>query len=270
MDTMPSPAIRLEPTEIANDTFVVHAHRTDGALVVPVNSLVIRSLQPVVVDTGMAQHRDQYLDDVFGLVDADDLAWVIVSHDDPDHTGNVNELMSAAPNATLVIDWLMRLRMGPLLDVPGHRQRWVRDGDRIDVGDRTLSTVRPHVFDLPDTRGVFDPTTGVYWSADAFGTVLREPLPEVGGLAHDEWCDGMVTFDRHTAPWLGVVDARRFHAGVDAIDGLGATAIAGAHTPVITRHHVDAAVCAARSSIDDASRGVDEVAVGRIRQLLST
>jgi hypothetical protein len=107
----------------------------------------------VVVDTGMAENRDQFLADVFGLVEPQDIRWVFISHDDVDHTGNVNALMDAAPNATLVVNWFMTKRMGATLEVPPTRQRWIGDGDVLDVGDRTLHAVRPPIFDSPRPAG---------------------------------------------------------------------------------------------------------------------
>ena len=75
------------------------------------------------MDTGATEHRAQFLDDVFALVEPEDIRWVFISHDDVDHTGNVNALMEAAPNATLVIDWFMQERMGASLEVPATRWR---------------------------------------------------------------------------------------------------------------------------------------------------
>src|SRR5262245_15791852 len=94
---------RLEPTRIAPETFIIHNHEGEGVApaILPVNSLVIRGREPVVVDTGFAHVRDEFLDDVFSVVEPNDIRWVFISHDDVDHTGNVNALMEAAPNATL-------------------------------------------------------------------------------------------------------------------------------------------------------------------------
>ena len=147
--------------------------------------MVIRGAEPVVVDTGMAENREQYLADVFSLVEPEDIRWVFISHDDVDHTGNLNALMELAPNATLVVNWFMAERMGASLEVPPTRQRWVGDGERIDVGDRTLLAVRPPIFDSPTTRGLFDPTTGVYWASDSFATPMLQPVTNVAELDQD-------------------------------------------------------------------------------------
>jgi flavorubredoxin len=104
---------RFAPTEIAPETFLIHDHQGEGEgpVAVALNSMVIRAAEPVVVDTGMAENREQYLADVFSLVEPQDIRWVCISHDDVDHTGNVNALMAAAPNATLVINWFAAERM---------------------------------------------------------------------------------------------------------------------------------------------------------------
>lgn len=246
----PTTKTRFEPTRIAPETFLIHDHQGEGEapVAVALNSLVIRAAEPVVVDTGMAENREQYLTDVFGLVEPEDVRWVFISHDDVDHTGNVNELMAACPNATLVVNWFTVERMGGSLTVPPQRWRWVGDGETLDVGDRTLHAVRPPIFDSPTTRGLFDPTTGVYWSSDAFGTPMPAPVRDVAALDEQFWLDGIATFDNYVSAWLPLVDGSRFQHTVDRIEALGATTIAGCHTPVIGPSHVACAIAATRRS----------------------
>lgn len=241
---------RFAPTRIAPDTFVIHDHAGEGhaPVLVPLNSMVIRSAQPVVVDTGMAENRDQFLADVFSLVDPLDIRWVFISHDDVDHTGNLNALMEAAPNAVAIVNWFMAERMGASLDVSPLRQRWVGDGERIDVGDRTLVTVRPPVYDSPTTRGLFDPTTGVYWGSDAFATPMLAPSRDVAELDPQFWDEGMLMFNTYVSPWLDLVDEAKYQASVDRVAELGASVIAGCHTPTISRGLVDRAIDATRRS----------------------
>jgi flavorubredoxin len=239
---------RFVPTEIAPETFLIHDHHGEGEAPVSValNSLVIRAAEPVVVDTGMQENRDLFLADVFGLVDPEDIRWVFVSHDDVDHTGNVNALMAAAPNATLLVNWFMVERMGASLDVPLTRQRWIGDGEALDVGDRRLFAVRPPVFDAPTTRGVYDPVTGVYWASDSFAAPMPIPVRDAGDIDHDAWVGGLHTFARYVSPWLTLVDDARYQATVDRIAALRPTVIAGCHTPAITGDRIAAAIAATR------------------------
>ena len=89
----------LEPTLIAPETFLIHDHEGEGTEPVAsaLNRLVIRGAEPVVVDTGMVENRDQYPADVFSLVEPEDVRWLVISHDDVDHTGNLNALMERPP-----------------------------------------------------------------------------------------------------------------------------------------------------------------------------
>lgn len=235
---------RLEPTVIAPETFLIHNHQGEGTAPVSValNSLVIRAEQPVIVDTGVAENRDQYLADVFSIVEPADVRWVFISHDDVDHTGAVNELMAVCPNATLVINWFMVERMGESLTVPPQRWRWIDDDEAFDVGDRVLRAVRPPIFDAPTTRGLFDPTTGVYWAADAFAAPMFAPIRDVAELDHDFWTDGIAMFGQYVSAWLPLVDLGRYQATVDRVDALRPTVIAGCHTPAITGARVADAI----------------------------
>ncbi len=240
----------MAPPEIASDTFLIHDHNGEGhaPIMVPLNSMVIRGAEPLVVDTGMAENRDQFLADVFSLVEPEDIRWLFISHDDVDHTGNVNALMEAAPNATLIVTNFMVERMGASLDVSPLRQRWVGDGQVIDVGDRKLLTVRPPIFDSPTTRGLFDTTTGVYWASDSFATPMVELVRNVADIDHDVWAEGMTAFSQYVSPWITMADPAKFQATVDRIEALGASVIVGCHTPVISRPLVDDAITITRQA----------------------
>ncbi len=235
---------RLEPTRVADETFVIHNHQGEGTgpVCVPLNTMLIRGAEPVVVDTGVSEHAEQYFEDLFGLVDPEDVRWVFISHDDIDHTGNVNELMAACPNATLIINWFMVERLGESLEVPPIRWRWIGDGESFDAGDRTLHAVRPPVFDAPTTRGLFDPTTGVYWGSDSFATPMPTPVSDVAELDPELWTEGIATFSQYVSPWLKLVDEARYQATVSRVEALGPSVLAACHTPAVTGAHVATAL----------------------------
>jgi flavorubredoxin len=230
-----APTIRVEPEEIAEDTFLIHQVQaaTGAPLFVYINSMVIRGEQPVIVDTGTPANRKQALDDIFSLVEPDDVRWVYLSHDDVDHTGNLDELLSACPNATLVCTWPMVERHTNCFDFPLPRCRWVLDGESFDVGDRVLQCVRPPVYDSPTTRGLFDPMTGVYWAVDTMATPLPDPGTQVADLDDEFWDYGLALFAHAgVSPWLAMVDPDRFAASVDRVQSLPITTLAACHTPV--------------------------------------
>jgi flavorubredoxin len=157
-----------------------------------------------------------------------------LSHDDVDHTGNLDQVMVACPNAKLVCNWAMVERHTNCFDFPLERCQWVMDGESLDIGDRTLQALRPPVYDSPTTRGLFDPKTGVYWAVDTFATPLPDPEMGVGDLEPDFWRDAMALFALGAvSPWLSMVDEGKYGRYVDRIQNLAITAVASCHSPVI-------------------------------------
>src|SRR5580692_2031420 len=98
-----APTIHVPPTQIAADTYVIHQVQPalGQPLFVYLNSMVILGDEPIIVDTGTPANRTQWLSDAFSLVDPQDVRWVFLSHDDVDHSGNLDEVMTACPNAKL-------------------------------------------------------------------------------------------------------------------------------------------------------------------------
>jgi flavorubredoxin len=237
-----APTIHVPPSRIARDTYLIH--QVQPALgerqFVSLDSMVILGREPVVVDTGTPANRARWLDDVFGLVDPEDVRWIFLSHDDVDHAGNLDDALAACPNAQLVCDWAMVERHTNCFDFPLERCRWVSHGESFDAGDRTLHALRPPVFDSPTTRGLFDPRTGVYWAADAFATPVPDPGAGIADLDAETWSHGLRLFALGAvSPWLTMLDPAKFDRSVGEIQRLGITTIASCHSPVIEKPFIE-------------------------------
>jgi flavorubredoxin len=239
-----APKINVPPTKVAPDTFVIHQvqEALGQPLYVYINSMVIRGKEPMIVDTGTPANRKQWLEDVFELVDPNDVRWIFLSHDDVDHSGNLDEALSVCPNATLVCNWAIVERHTNCFDFPLDRCRWIVDGESLDIGDRTLRALRPPVFDSPTTRGLYDPKTKVYWAVDTFATPLPDFKMGISDLDKDFWNEGMWLFALGAvSPWLTMLDLDKWHAYVDRTQKLDITTIASCHSPVIEGEFIERA-----------------------------
>lgn len=241
--SLSAPTHHEAPTEVAPGTYVVHEvqHALGPPLSVYINSMVVKASEPVLVDTGSARNRAAWLEDTFALVDPRDVGWIVISHEDPDHVGNLAEAMELCPNATLVCSWALVERFTNAYEFPLPRCRWADDGTSFDAGDRTLALVRPPVYDSPTTRGLLDTSTGVYWAADAFATPVPGGAGTTGLVADladlDEqfWRDGMTMYALNAlSPWLRLVDPGVFAAEVARVQDLGMTTVVSGHSPAIS------------------------------------
>jgi flavorubredoxin len=205
------------------------------------NSAVIRAAEPVLVDTGTAVNRTAWLAQVGAVVDPADIRWIFVSHDDPDHVGNLALMLELCPRATILTTWFAvgRMALEQGITLPMDRVRFVNDGEPVDVGDRTLRAVLPPVYDNPTTRGLFDPLTGFYWAGDCFGAPVSEFIVEAEDVPGADWREGFLDMQRMLSPWHTLLDHHRYGAAVDRVEGLSITAAAGAHGPVVRGPRLD-------------------------------
>lgn len=253
METAPAPAAtppRHRPVEIAPETWVIQATVGEGVApqAIHMNSMVIRGAEPVVVDTGCPIHRDQYLEDLFSIVEPEDVRWVFISHDDADHFGNAEAVMAACPDATLVANWFLCERLGAEgFAVPPHRWRWLSDGDSLEVGDRILQLVRPPLYDSPTTRGLFDHLTGVYWASDCYATPVERGTAFVAELDSAQWAEGFAAFNLWNSPWVSLVDPELFSLECRRVEALRPAVIASTHGPTIEAPQVQKAFDMVRS-----------------------
>lgn len=202
-----------------------------GAGLLPVNTYLITAAEPVLIDTGLAHDRGPVLDALQGAIDLADLRWIVLTHDDRDHAGNLRDLLIAAPHATIVTNGLSLARLGEEWDVPAHRTLCVNPGTRLRLGDRELGFLRPPSYDSPSTLAVYDVTSRSLFGADGFGSVVPEPVDDAADLPENTFLDGMTLFTHANAPWVGLTAADRFGATVDAIASLAPEHLLSSHAP---------------------------------------
>jgi flavorubredoxin len=221
-----------KPYKITPDIDVLPAHfPVPGAGLLPVNAFVVKAKEPVLIDTGMGIDSDEFMRALESIIDLRDLRWVWLTHDDSDHTGNLQKVLEAAPNARLAAFSLAVLRMSTAWPVPMDRVYWLNPGDSIDVGDRKLTAVRPPMFDNPTTIGIHDGKSEVYFSADCFGAIIPSPAQNTDDVAEADLVQGMSGWASLDSPWIHMVKQSEFGLALDKIRRLAPKMIFSAHLP---------------------------------------
>ena len=88
------------PFEVAPETFILPSSLPvplPGFGHVPINSYLIKSREPVLIDAGMAIEKEEWLKTLESLIDPKELKWIWITHDDADHTGNIQDVLRMAP-----------------------------------------------------------------------------------------------------------------------------------------------------------------------------
>jgi glyoxylase-like metal-dependent hydrolase (beta-lactamase superfamily II) len=200
---------------------------------VPVSAFLIRSAQPVLVDTGLAAMRAEFMEQLRGMIALEDLRWLWLTHTDADHTGSLAQVLAEAPNARVVTTFLGMGKLN-LQQFPVDRAYLLNPGQNLDVGDRQLEAVKPPSFDAPETTGLMDTKTKTLFTADCFGALMKEPAEDASDIAAADLREGLVTWATVDAPWLQVVDESKFGESLGAIRNMEPSRILSSHLPPAT------------------------------------
>ena len=220
---------------VGTDVWVLPTHLdVPGAGTLLINSFVLCSARPVLIDTGLGVDGPDVIDAVASVVDLAELEWIWLTHDDGDHTGNLAAIMERAPKARLATHGLGALRMSSWWPLPLERVHALALGDRIDAGDRMLRAVRPPTFDNPMSTGIFDESTATLFSVDCFGAILPGAVHDLGELSAEELIGGMTAWATFDAPWTQMIDRRLFARALDDVRRLDPSRILSSHLPPAT------------------------------------
>jgi len=131
------------PREAGPDVHVLTSNLVlPGIGVLPVNALVLRAEEPVLVDSGLGVDSAELVDAVASIVDLTAPRWVWLTHDGADHTGRIARVLELAPQARLVTHGIGALRLSTWARIPLERVHAIRPGDRLPAGDARCAPYR--------------------------------------------------------------------------------------------------------------------------------
>lgn len=221
----------LEARNVAPDiTSLVSYIPIPGYGVLPVNAFVIHAREPVLVDTGLASLKSDFMRELRSVIDPKDLRWIWITHTDMDHLGNFEAVLAEAPNARVVTTYIGMAKMG-LHGLPLDRVFLLNPGQSLDVGDRKLLAVKPPTFDAPETTGLFDSKSATLISADCFGALMDQPAENAAMIEKTALRDGSMLWSSVDAPWLGMIDPEKFSHTLSAIEKLNVNTVLSSHLP---------------------------------------
>lgn len=133
------------------------------------NSYFIDADKKAIIDTCKETYKDEYLEKVSSICSPEDITYIIANHTEPDHSGNIKNLLKIAPNATVVGS---RQALTYLTEMIGHpfKQLIVKDGDVIDLGNRKIKVISAPNLHWPDTIYTYLEEDKILFTCDSFGS----------------------------------------------------------------------------------------------------
>ena len=202
-----------------------------GYGLVPINAFVIKGSEPILVDTGAVVESGDFMPVLKSLIDPADLRWIWLTHTDFDHIGSLHQLLAENPRLRVITTFLGVGIMTLSDPLPMDRVNFVNPGEKITLGDRTLTAVKPPVFDNPSTTGFYDDKSGAFFSSDCFGALLEDPPQNAADLSEQDLKEGQVFWTTVDSPWVHKVDERTFAKELDGIRKMEPKMILSSHLP---------------------------------------
>ncbi len=132
------------------------------------NSYFIDAEKKAVVETTKEKFWDTWLEKIKKVTDPADIEYIILDHTEPDHSGNLENLLKLAPEATVVgsgnaIRYLQDIVSSPFKSLK------VKDGDVLDLGNKTLRFISAPNLHWPDSIYTYLVEDKVLFTCDSFG-----------------------------------------------------------------------------------------------------
>ena len=202
-----------------------------GFGIIPINAFVLHGTEPVLVDTGAVVEREEFMTALRSVIDPADLKWIWLTHTDFDHIGALPQLLAENADLRIITTFLGLGIMSLTAPLPMDRVHLLNPGQTITVGDRTLTAVKPPVFDNPSTTGFYDDKSGALFSSDCFGALLTAVPENAADLSDDELRQGQVFWATIDSPWLHNVDRTALDTALDGVRAIEPNMILSSHLP---------------------------------------
>ena len=193
------------------------------------NSYFIDADKKTIVETSKEKFWDVYLNKIKNVCKPEDIEYIIVNHTEPDHSGNIAKLLNVAKNAKVVASGTAIRYLTDLIgyDFP---HIIVKDGEQLDLGNKTLSFISAPNLHWPDSMFTYLHEDKLLFTCDAFGA----------HFCHEQMFDDIVgNYDDAFKYYFDVIlkpFSKFMLKAIEKIKPLDIAAICPGHGPILRKH----------------------------------
>ena len=190
------------------------------------NSYFINAQKKAIVETTKEKFWDIYLNKIKSLVNPAEIEYIIVNHTEPDHSGNLGNLLKIAPKAKVVGSGNTIRYLNDLIgyEFPNIA---IKDGQTLDLGNKTLRFINAPNLHWPDSTYAYLEEDNILFTCDSFGS----------HYCHEAMFDDLVgDFDEGFQYYFNVIlkpFSKFMLKAIEKIRPLNISAICTGHGPVL-------------------------------------
>jgi flavorubredoxin len=137
--------------------------------------LVIGSERTALIDSVHEMKADEHFDKISQLTDLSKIAYLVINHMEPDHTGAIPQFLKKAPNAKVVFTPVAQTIFKKFYGIDPPAVLIKDDQTTISLGNRTLRFIQTPWLHWPETMSTYIPEDKLLFCCDAFGSFKKLP-----------------------------------------------------------------------------------------------
>jgi len=152
-------------------TFDIVMHTDHGTTY---NSYFINAEKKTIVEVAKEKFRETYLRKLKAVTNPEEIQYIILDHTEPDHSGSLRDLLELAPSAIVVGSGNAIRYLEDIVNIP-FKSLIVKDGDILDLGNKTLRFLSAPNLHWPDSILTLLVEDKVLFTCDVFGAHYCSP-----------------------------------------------------------------------------------------------
>jgi flavorubredoxin len=138
------------------------------------NSYFINAEKKAIIEVAKEKFNDTYTSKLRKVTDPSEIQYIILDHTEPDHSGSLSNLLNLAPSATVVGSGNAIRYLEDIVNRP-FKSLIVKDGDTLDLGNKTLRFFSAPNLHWPDSIMTLLVEDKVLFTCDIFGAHFCSP-----------------------------------------------------------------------------------------------
>ena len=193
------------------------------------NAYFINAQKKTLVETVKGTHAAEYLAKLKALCNPEEIEYIVIDHTEPDHSGSIPALLEIAPKATVVGTGQALAYLNEMVNRP-FKSLKVKDGDTLDLGNRTLRFIGAPNLHWPDSMYTYLEEDKLLFTCDSFGAhYCFAPVFDDLITRHDEYGEAFqYYFDCILRPY-----SKFLVKAIEKIEPLDIAAVCPGHGPVL-------------------------------------
>ncbi len=196
------------------------------------NSYLIQDDKTAIIDTVKAKFAEPYVEHIKSLVDPGSIDYIIMQHNEPDHSGALLKLLSVAPNAQVVCS-KSAVKYVENITNADIQIKAVSNKEVLKLGSRSLQFFASPYCHWPDTMMTWLAEDNMLFPCDLLGSHFCDSRMYNDAISRDFWPDFKYYFDCIMRPYK-----KNVRNAIKKVEELDIKVVAPSHGPIL-QHNVD-------------------------------